>query len=353
MRSFRVPWGRGGLVVPVGGLRYGGRGASFGFVSTAPGSAISGFGPGFVVLLPGGPTGSLGTSTCTCTSSIPAISRSASASSRRAGCTCSRRRRRANSAIRSSPTRRSSCSTPRRSSRATSSASASTRATRCAATKSAGSPRARRHGGLRRHSRDALSRRSRSSAARTRSSRATATSSGARRCATAWPALKLVYEGGKVDAGSFLPARWDLMPGEPLHVGVGADRARLPEALLVLLGVADRRPGAAPAHGRRGDGRDRRAAPEGLPLHRAGRRQLLSGGAEGSGAGGAARRQDAPARARGAARGALRVDGAAGEAAEGHDLLHADHDGSGRGPGVPRRHAQARTSRARSSASRR
>ena len=31
-------------------------------------------------------------------------------------------------------------------------------------------------------------------------------------------------------------------------MGVGADRARLPEALLVLLGVADRRPDAAAAH---------------------------------------------------------------------------------------------------------
>ena len=32
-----------------------------------------------------------------------------------------------------------------------------------------------------------------------------------------------------------------------VHVGVGADRARLPEALLVLLGVEDRRPAAAAA----------------------------------------------------------------------------------------------------------
>ena len=41
-------------------------------------------------------------------------------------------------------------------------------------------------------------------------------------------------------------------PARQVHVGVGADRARLPEALLVLLGVADRRPAAAPADGRRG-----------------------------------------------------------------------------------------------------
>ena len=52
-------------------------------------------------------------------------------------------------------------------------------------------------------------------------------------------------------ATTFLPARWDLLPRGPLHVGLGADRARLPEALLVLLGVADRRPGAAAARRRR------------------------------------------------------------------------------------------------------
>ena len=62
-----------------------------------------------------------------------------------------------------------------------------------------------------------------------------------------------------------------------LHVGLGADRSRLPEALLLLLGVADRRP--APAAARHVDavvrGNRRPAAPR-LPVHRARRRQFLS-----------------------------------------------------------------------------
>ena len=56
-----------------------------------------------------------------------------------------------------------------------------------------------------------------------------------------------LYAGGRVDGESFYPARWDLLPNRSLHVGVGPDRARLPEALLVLLGVAHRWPEASPA----------------------------------------------------------------------------------------------------------
>ena len=48
----------------------------------------------------------------------------------------------------------------------------------------------------------------------------------------------------------FVPGTLGPAAGRTLHVGVGADRARLPQALLVLLGVAHRRPGAAPARGR-------------------------------------------------------------------------------------------------------
>ena len=50
---------------------------------------------------------------------------------------------------------------------------------------------------------------------------------------------------------------------------------------------------------------------------------------------------------------AVRADGAAGAAARRPGVLHADHDGSGRGHRVPRRHEARRTSAARSSASRR
>ncbi len=62
----------------------------------------------------------------------------------------------------------------------------------------------------------------------------------------------------------------------PLHVGLRPDGARLPQALLVLLGLEDRRPAAAPAQLRRRDRGDRRAPAQGLPFHRPGRRQLLS-----------------------------------------------------------------------------
>ncbi len=47
----------------------------------------------------------------------------------------------------------------------------------------------------------------------------------------------------------------------PLYVGFGADRARLPEALLVLLGLAHRRPAPAATRVRRGHRGDRPVAP--------------------------------------------------------------------------------------------
>ena len=94
-------------------------------------------------------------------------------------------------------------------------------------------------------------------------------------------------------------------PAEQVHVGVGADRPRLPEALLVLFGVADRRPEAAAARRRRGDRGDRRAAPARVPLHRARRRQFLSGHADRHQDGGAPRRPGASAStSRGCARSA-------------------------------------------------
>ncbi len=110
-------------------------------------------------------------------------------------------------------------------------------------------PRARRAGRLRRHPRHAVSRRSRtSSAARTRSCAAMATSSGrgvVEDVVAGRHAARL--RGGRVDGG-FVPAgALGSAAGRSLHVGVGADRARLSEALLVLFGVAHRRPEAAPA----------------------------------------------------------------------------------------------------------
>ena len=116
-----------------------------------------------------------------------------------------------------------------------------------------------------------------STAARTRSSRATATSVWARVVADCFAGTPCrVYDGGTVSASdSSAPA--GTCCRRALHVGVGADRARLPEALLVLLGLADGRPGAAAARRRSRRAGNRRAAAAGLPVHRARRRQLLSG----------------------------------------------------------------------------
>ena len=107
-----------------------------------------------------------------------------------------------------------------------------------------------------------------------------------------------------------------------LHVGVGADRARLPEALLVLLGLANRRPGAAAAGRRCGRPGDRRScgawasASSRWPTTTSTRSRCKTWRwPRRSG------RQDQPAEAPGAARRALRADGAAGEAARRPGLL--------------------------------
>ena len=55
------------------------------------------------------------------------------------------------------------------------------------------------------------------------------------------------YEGGRIDGDPVRLGAVGSAAGGPLHVGVGADGPRLPQALLVLLGLAHRRPGAAAA----------------------------------------------------------------------------------------------------------
>ena len=185
-------------------------------------------------------------------------------------------------------------STPASSRPATSSASASTPATRCAATRSAALARARGayvvFGGI--HATlypDEAHELGGAHAVVTRRRRRRRGRRCIADCVAGTPAADL-RRRPRSTATSFMPARWDLLPAGPLHVGVGADRARLPEALLVLLGVAHRRPGAAAA---------RRSTPSsreivelrrrGLPVHRARRRQLLPGHARRSRAGRAAR----------------------------------------------------------------
>src|SRR6266550_156069 len=114
--------------------------------------------------------------------------------------------------------------------------------------------------------------------------------------------LRPLYAGGHVEGTDFRPARWSLVP----------------EALLVLLGLADRRPASAPARVSAGARRDRRAAAPRLPLHRARRRQLLSRDARRPAHGRSPRGQVAAAPPAGAPRGALRDDGAARQAARRH-----------------------------------
>ena len=154
------------------------------------------------------------------------------------------------------------------------------------------------------------------------------------------------HRGRRVSSGALGPDA-----ARQLHVGVGADPARLSEALLVLFGLAHRRTEAAAAHDRRRHRRDRRAAPARVPVHCARRRQLLSGAAGRFEDGGAPRRSDDAQQPDRDSQRAIRADGAAREAAGRHRLLHPDHDGSVRRSGLPRRRCVAPGSRARSSAS--
>ena len=123
-----------------------------------------------------------------------------------------------------------------------------------------------------------------------------------------------------------------------LHVGVGADGARLPEALLVLFGLAHGRPGAAAARSRsRSSAKSSSCGVSDSASSRS--RTTISIRSRSRTWRRPARRSDptAAARARGAAAGALRADGAARAAAGGHRVLHADHDGGGGGCRIPRR----------------
>ena len=96
--------------------------------------------------------------------------------------------------------------------------------------------------------------------------------------------LQPIYEAGRVDADQVRGRALGSDARRALHAGLGPDGARLPEALLVLLGVAHRRPEAAPARRGRGHRRDHRAPAAWLSFRGVGRRQLLPGHADRSGA---------------------------------------------------------------------
>ena len=188
------------------------------------------------------------------TSSTRATSRSASASSRHAGCTCWHRRRRRSygdaalidetlepfdpSAIDGGRHRRHRHPHRQRASRLRN---------------RDGGARGRRLRRLRRHPRHALSRTKRTSSA---ARHAVVTGDGEhawpRRFATARPGTPQRALRRRPGRGRDVPARpLGSAAAGALHVGLGADRSRLPEALLVLLGLADRRPEAAAAARRR------------------------------------------------------------------------------------------------------
>ena len=59
--------------------------------------------------------------------------------------------------------------------------------------------------------------------------------------------LQRTYEGGRVDADRFVPARWELLPEGRYMWGSVQTVRGCPEALFVLLGLAHRRPEAAAA----------------------------------------------------------------------------------------------------------
>ena len=124
------------------------------------------------------------------------------------------------------------------------------------------------HGRLRRHPLDALPRggaRARRRARGGQRRRRPGVAQVLRDCAAA--RRSRCTTAGALAASSFLSGALGPDAGRSLHVGIGADRARLPQALLVLFGVEDRRPAAAPADVTTWSKRSSAAAP-GLPLHR-------------------------------------------------------------------------------------
>ena len=294
----------------------------------------------------------LESSECASFSSTQATSRSASPSSRRAGCTCSRRPRRRASAIPSSATKRSRPSTRSRCSRRRRRHRHPHRQRAARLRGRARRARARRLGRLRRHPRHALSGRGARARRRARGRQGRRRRASGPRCVDdcVAGAPQRVYDGGRiagdhVHAGALGPAAEG-----PLHVGVGADRARLPEALLVLLGVAHRRPGAAAARRRRAwSARSSSCGAAGFRFIALADDNFYPGHARGSAHG----RGAAPTR-----RGSHELEAIRAERFELMEqlaqlpddigVLHADHDGSGRGSGVPRRdEARAHQGRAR------
>ena len=86
-------------------------------------------------------------------------------------------------------------------------------------------------------------------------------------CAAGTP--KSIYEAGRIGGEHVQDRPVGSAAERPVHVGIDPDGARVPEALLVLLGVAHRWPGAAASGRRCRDPRGGGAATTRVPVHRA------------------------------------------------------------------------------------
>ena len=215
-------------------------------------------------------------------------------------------------------------------------------------------PRARRLRGVWRHSRHPLSQRG------PRTGRRSCGSQGRWRCRLVQGigglrqgAPLAIYEGGRIEADSFLPARWDLVPREKYMWASVQTIRGCPKHCSFCSRVAHRRPDVPASvppdvvideivHLRRMGFRfialaDDNFYPVTLTDLRLAEQQHNVARLE--------RTEDHPGRA-------LSNSWAARQAPERHDFLHPDHHGSGRRRGVPRCHARRPTSKGRSSASR-
>jgi hypothetical protein len=131
---------------------------------------------------------------------------------------------------------------------------------------------------VRRHPRDIIPAEAHQLGARTPSFAVTEMSSGPSVLEHATHgALQRTYEGGTRRRRSLRARAVGVAAGGPIYVGFRADRPRLPEALFVLLGLANRRTEASAAGRRHDRGGDHRATAARLSVRGTGRRQLLPG----------------------------------------------------------------------------
>ena len=202
----------------------------------------------------------------------------------------------------------------------------------------AGRRRVRR---VRRHPRDALSRRGARARRRARRGhRATANAPGPRRSATVWQALRAtITPVAESKATRSSPAGGTCCRPDGT---CGRRCRRCAAARSTARSARSGEPmasGRGSAHVDRGARRNRGAAAARLPVHRARRRQLLSGHAQRPADGGAARGPE-PARALQAIRAErFELMERLAQLPARHGVLHADHDGGRRRPGVPGRDA--------------